>query len=165
VNTTDPLEVTAALEHAKRLADAGVPLFVADGDPAGIGHNGTGYWMPKGWQTTAPDPAVADGWRPGMALCAVTGHRQDVVDVDPRSGGAESVATLNGTLPRSYGLAETPSGGMHSFAAPLGVRSRNGVLPGLDVKAGVSEGGRGFAFLAPTVRRTSQWRRYRHRFR
>jgi len=92
-----------------------------------------------------------------MALCAVMGHVVDGLDVDPRSGGEQSLRRLEqvGIRPRSYGVAATPSGGTHDLVASLGVRSRDGLLPGIDYKAGIpGEGGHGFLFLAPTVKRS-----------
>lgn len=140
-------EVAAALDVARSLAAAGVPVFTAAPDPT----SSTGYRLPPRWQQTRPDPAVVDTWRPGMALAVVMGQGLDLLDVDPRSGG--DVAALNGSTPTSYAAALTPSGGVHSFIRSLGVRSRDAVLPGIDVKAGDAEGkGRGFAFIAPTVR-------------
>ena len=140
-------EETAALDVARQLASAGVPIFVAPPDPS----TSTGYRLPSGWQTTHPDPAALDAWRPGWAVCAVMGQGLDLVDVDPRNGG--TLDALNGTTPTVYAAAATPSGGTHMFVRSLGVRSRDNVLPGIDVKAGDADGqGRGFAFIAPTVK-------------
>ena len=154
-----PAEVQQALAVARALATAGVPIFVAWPDAS----KETGFALPTAWQQTRADPAVVDRWRPGMALCAVTGQGLDLIDVDPRNGG--DLAALNGTMPTSYGVASTPSGGVHSFVRSLGVRSRDNVLPGVDVKAGDAAGeGRGFAFIAPTVRKSKvdgQMRPYR----
>ncbi|MGL5909529.1 MAG: hypothetical protein ACRCZP_05975, partial [Phycicoccus sp.] len=137
----------ADLDVARSLAAASIPIFIAQPDPA----NKTGFTPPRGWERTVPDPAVVDRWRPGLALCAVMGHGLDLADFDPRNGG--DPAALNGTAPRTYGVAATPSGGTHWFIASLGTGSRDNVLPGVDVKGGLPDGsGRGFAFLAPTVR-------------
>lgn len=144
-------EQSAALDAARVLAASGVPIFVARRDPKAT----TGFRLPKGWQHTQADPAVVDRWRPGMALCAVMGQGVDAVDVDPRNGGDESFAALreDGQLPRVYATADTPSGGRHYLVASLGAASRDGVLPGVDVKAGDEDGhGRGFVFVAPTVK-------------
>jgi len=79
------------------------------------------------------------------------GHGLDGVDTDPRNGGDR--AALNGIMPEVLATAATPSGGEHDFVRSMGVRSRDGVLPGIDVKAGDPEGqGRGFMFIAPTIR-------------
>lgn len=140
-------EQSEALDVARALATAGVPVFVAPADP---GHK-IGFRLPRGWETSAPDPAVVDAWRPGDALCVVMGHGLDLLDVDPHKGG--DLTALNGSTPTSYGTAVTPSGGVHSFIASIRVRSRDNVLPGVDVKAGTPDGkGRGFAFVAPTVK-------------
>jgi hypothetical protein len=152
------------LSVARDLIKAGIPVFVAkpatnaDGswDPDG-GHNGCGYWLPKDWQRTEPDPRVLEGYRPGYALGMVCGHKLDGVDTDPRNGGDESRAALDadGAMPRVYGTATTPSGGTHELVATMGIRSRDKVLPGLDVKAGDPDGtGRGFLFIAPTKKRS-----------
>lgn len=137
-----------ALGVARWLARMGMPMFLARPDPDHW--SGTGYGLPSGWQKAQADPAVVDAWEPGMALCGVTGVLFDLVDVDPRNGAPEGVQAW---MPQPYGIARTPSGGVHYFVAPLGVASRDGVAPGIDVKSGQPDGrGRGFAFLAPTVR-------------
>lgn len=145
-----PDEQTAAdLATARRLAELGIPVFIAQPDSS----NKTGYVPPAGWQDTIPDPSVVDRWQPGLALCAVMGHGFDLVDLDPRNGAAwpEDVA-----VPRRYAIASTPSGGLHFYISSLGVGSRDNIFPGIDVKGGRPDGtGRGFAFLAPTVRASS----------
>lgn len=157
-------EQRAGLRVARLLIEWGVPVFRArpDLDEAGIwrssgGHQGTGYWLPKRWEQTAPDQGVIDAWRPGDALCAVTGVLVDVIDVDPHKGGSESFGWLlaEGLMPRSWGRVATASGGTHDYVATLGVASWNDLLgkPGLDLKAGKPDGsGRGFVFLPPTVK-------------
>jgi putative DNA primase/helicase len=146
--TTDT--TTAALAAARRLAEAGVPLFLAPPAPSKIG-----FSLPKGWERTEADPTVVDRWKPGWALCAVMGHVIDTVDIDPRNGGSlEALAeAVNGPMPQVYGIADTPSGGQHHIVATLGVRKVQDLVPGVDLQAGNPEGmGRGFIFLAPTVR-------------
>ena len=143
------------LDVARAMARAGVPVFVAYADPEGKTPSGrqTGFSLPGKWQTTSPNPRYVDAWRPGMALCAVMGCGLDLVDLDPRNGG--SVESLNGFMPTVYGVAASPSEGWHGFVKSMGVRSHDKVLPGVDVKAGDIDGqGRGYAFLAPTVRRS-----------
>ena len=138
--------VQADLDTARELAAAGIPVFVAYPDPDKPGK----YKMPGGWQKTTANPAYVGAWRPGRALCAVMGHGLDLVDIDPQNGG--DPASLAGLLPDVRGVAASPSGGEHRFVPSMGVRSRDGVLPGIDVKAGDPSGqGRGFAFIAPTV--------------
>lgn len=141
------------LAGARELIAAGIPVFVAppSGDPA---KGAAGFRLPMGWEHTRPDPNLLDRWKPGWAVGAVMGHGLDLLDVDPRNGGDESLASLRdaGLIPRVYASASTPSGGRHLFVASLGVRSRDGVRPGLDVKAGIDGTGHGFAFIAPTVK-------------
>lgn len=135
------------LDTARYLASCGVPIFLAK--PSNDHASGTGYTLPARWQTTEPDPSVLDDYEPGMAVCAVMGHTVDGVDLDPRSGGALPAEHT----PRSYGRQRTPSGGTHDLVAPLGVGSKDGLFPGVDVKAGREDGsGRGFLFIAPTER-------------
>jgi Protein of unknown function (DUF3631) len=138
-----------ALGIARGLAEAGIPVFVAYPDP---GHPGK-YRLPARWQATTANPAYVDAWKPGLALCAVMGCGLDLVDIDPRNGG--TAAALDGILPEVLGEAASPSGGQHFFVASMGVGVRDGVLPGIDIKAGTPDGQhRGFAFIAPTVRKS-----------
>jgi P4 family phage/plasmid primase-like protien len=136
-----------ALAVARSLAAAGIPVFVAAPDPT----NNAGFALPNAWQQTTPDPTAVDHWRPGMALCALMGCGLDLIDVDTRNGG--DIAALGNELPVVLASATTPSGGTHHFIRSLGVGSRDGILPGIDLKGGRPDGhGRGFAFIAPTVR-------------
>jgi hypothetical protein len=138
------------LDAARHLAEAGVPLFLARHSP-----NNLGFALPSGWEKSKADPTVVDRWRPGMALCAVMGHAVDAIDIDPRNGGSLEALrqALGGEMPKLYGVQRTPSGGQHLLIAPLGVRKAQSVVPGVDVQAGKPDGmGRGFIFLAPTVR-------------
>lgn len=145
-------EVQYALDVARWLAGSGIPIFLAR--PAGPAdtpkQQEMGFVLPAKWQQTVPDPRVLDHWRPGMAVAAVMGCGLDLLDVDPRSGGA-----LPANLPRPhiYLGALTPGGGAHAFIASMGVGSRDGVFPGVDIKGGLPDGtSRGFAFIAPTVK-------------
>lgn len=138
-----------ALAVARELVTLGMPMFLAHPDPDHW--SGTGYALPVGWQRSTADPQVVDAWRPGMALCAVTGVVLDLIDIDPRAAGF--VGPPDECTPPVAAAQRTPSGGLHYFVRPLGVASRDGVFPGVDVKSGTEDGhGRGFAFLAPTVR-------------
>ena len=163
-NTSSVADYTESLSVARELIEAGIPVFVAkpatdsDGrwDPTG-GHNRCGYWLPKGWQKTEPDLRVLDVYRPGDALGMVCGHKLDGVDTDPHKGGDDSRAALeaDGAMPHIYGKATTPSDGTHEFVATMGIRSRDNVCPGIDIKAGAPDGtGRGFLFTAPTRKRS-----------
>lgn len=136
------------LAIARHLAESGVPIFIArrsDEFPKG-GSGNSGYWFPDDWQTTEADPTVVDRYKSGDALCAVMGHTVDGLDRDVQKGGE----LPPNVVPFSYGKQRTPSGGTHDLIAPLGVRSRDGVAAGVDVKAGLDGKGIGFLFLAPT---------------
>lgn len=149
-NTPD---VVAALEAARNLAATGVPIFLARAATENDTERQrkTGFVLPAAWEKTIPDPAVVDRWQPGMALCAVMGHGLDLLDLDPRNGGTLPDGF---PVPTSYGIASTPNGGLHSYIRALGVGSRDGVFPGVDVKGGRADGtGHGFAFLPPTIKR------------
>jgi KaiC/GvpD/RAD55 family RecA-like ATPase len=135
----------ADLEFARELVRRGVPMFLARPDPS----SREGFALPGRWDGVTADVAVVDAWQPGWALCAVTGHVFDLVDIDPRSGGTEASVPM----PYSHLVADTPSGGRHHFVRAIGVGSRDGVYAGVDLKSGTPDGtGRGFAFIAPTVR-------------
>ena len=167
--------ISEGLEVATALIALGIPIFTAqpavrDGqwDPTGgTGRPGAGcgYHLPGGWQQTSPDVRVLDpsapgwegsAWRPGWALCAVMGHGLDLLDTDPRHEGDLSRQGLieQGLWPTApWAVANTPSGGIHEFIPSLDLRSRDNFRPGLDYKGGLVDGsGRGFAFIAPTVR-------------
>jgi hypothetical protein len=129
---------------------ARVPVIVGPIDSNG---NPIGW---NGWQNAPADPTALAAWQPGLAAAVVCGHAFDVIDVDPRHGGRQSLDGLAeaGMLPRIYGQDSTPQGGLHLFIAPLGVGSRDGFAPGLDLKGGRPDGtGRGFVFIAPTWRK------------
>jgi hypothetical protein len=138
------------LAIARAMVEAGIPVFVAARNH-GSGHE---FLLPKAWQETRPNPAVIDRWRPGMALCAVTGVVADVLDTDPRNGGADSREEIiqSGMWPRVYGTVETPGGGTHEYIHRTRV-AKAVVAPGVDLQAGEDSGeGRGFVYLPPTER-------------
>lgn len=151
---TDPLseaEIQKALDIARRLIKAGVPVFAAPPDGANPGR----FILPKEWQKTYPTEIWLDRWKPGWALAAVGGHLCDFLDVDPRSGGKESEREIQaaGQWPRSFGRQTTPSGGTHDIISATGERKVTGFMPGLDLQAGAPNGeGRGFVWISPTVR-------------
>ncbi len=144
-------EDARALDIARMLARAGVPIFVARAIPGRPGQ----FARPTGWQHTAPDPAIVDTWQPGDALCAVGGGPADWLDCDAYNGGAQSRDELimGGAWPTSYGQQSTPSGGTHDVIVPLRVGSRDGWMHGLDLKGGAADGSsRGYIYIAPTVK-------------
>ncbi len=141
------------LSGARQLLALGVPVGVAPPCPSCAGRGcrdcAAGYRMPYGWQNTPADPGLLDAWTPGSAVFAVMGHGLDCVDLDiPKMFGPLDLAEF----PAPVAVAATKSGGLHLFVRSLGVRSRDGFAPGIDLKAGDPDGqGRGFVFLAPTV--------------
>jgi hypothetical protein len=139
----------SGLIAAHNLAAMGVPIFRcrldSEGNPEGR--------LAHGWQKTEAGEAshrAIDLWEPGMGLCAVTGPVFDVVDVDPRNGGAESwpllLARLAEDPPLIFGMAATPSRGAHFWIASQNV-AKTKLMKGIDLQA---RGG--FVFIAPTMR-------------
>jgi archaellum biogenesis ATPase FlaH len=118
--TATPLEpqgdfkYTDADAFARHVADL-APVFVAP--PGGSGE----FARPAGWQHSAPDhnDTVLRSWRPGWAICAVTGDQLAVVDVDPRNGGdtAKVRQLLDGLGVRVFAEVATPGGGRHFYVA------------------------------------------------
>jgi hypothetical protein len=139
-----------ALEVAHAMVDVGIPVFTAARNH-GTGHE---FLLPKAWQHTMPSHDAVSRWRPGMAICAVTGVIADVIDTDPRNGGHESRTDLvnAGVWPRVYGVVATPGGGTHEYITRTGV-AKAVLAKGIDLQAGGPDGqGRGFVYLPPTER-------------
>lgn len=145
-----------ALEPAVRLIESGVPVFVAKPVPASYDRRSE-FFLPKGWQRTKPDVRVLEEWRPGYAVCAVTGIKFDVLDIDPRNGGEESLKLLRmiRVMPPFKGEVATPSGGQHFYIPRSHMRKSTNVWNGIDIQAGDDfEYGRGFVYIPPTVRKS-----------
>jgi hypothetical protein len=148
----------ADLAIARELAANGIPIFVCPPNPYKPGK----YFFKADWQNTRADPAVLDQWKPGWGVGAVGGTGADFLDVDPRSGGHESVQELKqaGHWPYTFGTAATPSGGTHHIISRTGERKETGFMPGVDFQAGgdvpdeKGSKGRAFVWLAPTVGRS-----------
>lgn len=140
-----------ALTIAHNLADMGVPIFSAYPNSSTPGE----FLYPAEWQHTKAGQTShnwINRWRPGMALCMVTGVVFDVIDVDPRNGGAGEDLYSEGAWPRTYGQQATPSAGSHHLIARTHL-AKGKPAKGIDLQAGADDGtGRGFIFLAPTVR-------------
>jgi len=129
----------------------GVPIFSAPP------HSSSEFARPDRWQTFKPNHIQVDRWKPGWAMCMVTGVVFDVLDVDPRNGGLEGWTELAmaDALPRDLGTAETPSNGIHHLIARTHLAKTSKVTPagGVDLQAGEDNGeGRGYIYIAPTVR-------------
>ncbi|MFC3500821.1 AAA family ATPase [Micromonospora krabiensis] len=146
-----PEETARALDIARRLVKAGIPVFSAAPNSSKPGT----FLYPNGWEGIRPDESWIDGWKPGFALCAIGGYLADILDVDPRNGGDASAEEVRaaGQWPRSFGQQATPSGGTHDLISATGEHKATDFMPGLDLQSGAPDGtGRGFAFIAPTVR-------------
>lgn len=145
-------EQESALAVAHELVDMGVPVFTAKPNHS---DKGPEFHYPSAWMTYRPHHRQVDMWRPGDALAMVTGHVFDVLDVDPRNGGLEGWADLEAAdaVPTFYGVARTPSEGMHYLIARTLLAKTSKAAKGVDLQAGDARGeGRGFVFIAPTVR-------------
>lgn len=151
-------EELAAIEEARGLARAGVPIFVCPPNPFKPGK----FFFKAGWQHTEADPATLDDWQPGWGVGAVGGGACDFLDLDPRSGSDESQRILKqeGAWPLTFGTQSSPSGGTHYIISRTGERKETGFLPGIDFQAGSDtpdesgSHGRAFVWLAPTVGRS-----------
>lgn len=153
---TEPTaEQLRAIEIAREMARAGIPIFVCPPNPYKPGK----YFFKAAWQKTEADPATLDAWQPGWGVAAVGGGAADFLDMDPRAGGIESQTELKnaGQWPLSFGQQATPSGGTHDVISASGIGKQTGFMPGLDFQAGLpqpdenSDTHRAFVWLAPTV--------------
>lgn len=132
---------TDFIEDLNLLGCALFPLHAEPGGPI----KGK-YRAPKAWQQSNPDrnDRVLAGLRPGDAIGLVGGAAVDILDADPRNGGAESLAQLaaGNLIPAPLAVVATPSGGWHIYVSGLGM-GKSTPLPGLDVQ------GAGSFVLAP----------------
>lgn len=158
---TEPTpEELRAIEIARDMAMAGIPVFVCRPNPFRPGK----FYIESGWPNTVADPAALDRWQPGYGVAAVGGGAADFLDMDPRSGGLESREILKneGSWPLSFGQQSTPSGGTHDVISSAGIGKRTGFMPGLDFQGGLPEPDadgethRAFVWLAPTVGRSKE---------
>lgn len=95
---------------------------------------------------------IATWWRahPSHNVGLATGHRFDVVDVDPAHGGMDSYRTIvaapdlnergvdtgRRAIPDAHGKVGTGNGGWHFYVLPTGAGNKNQrtLLPGIDVR-------------------------------
>lgn len=96
---------------------------------------------PNGFKNASKSAEAVKKWwaeHPNANIGLATGEASGivVVDVDIKNGakGRESLASLKGMSPTL--TVTTPSGGWHLYflCPPGGIRSRNGMLPGIDFK-------------------------------
>ena len=126
----------------------GAPLFLLGDKPNGPIKRK--YAAPKGWHKATPEAndAVLAAYSPGRAVAMLCGVGYDVIDVDPRNGGDDSLTLMarNGWVPLVHRVIGTPSGGWHLYITPLGVRKfQPRRLAGIDVQAAG-----GFVLVPPT---------------
>ncbi len=95
-----------------------------------------------GVQDATTDAAAIRGWWarwPDANVGIATGGDLDILDVDPRNGGSESLASLeaaHGALPPTYEVV-TGGNGRHLYFRPNGTRVQSRKLaPGVEVLAG-----------------------------
>lgn len=158
MNTTPsgPTEVDD-LRVARMLAEAGLPVFVAPPNPSYVPgqKDEPEFLFPSGWARMEADPRLLDRWQPGWAVCLVTGHGLDGVDVDPLHGGdvQEQLTLLTDLGATVIGRVDTPSGGAHLYVMSTGIASSSNTRVGVDFRGGCDDGsGRGFLYLPGTQR-------------
>jgi putative DNA primase/helicase len=95
---------------------------------------------PHGFKDATSDPATIRAWwaRAPRGNIGTPTSWCAVLDVDPRHGGDETLAELervHGSLPDTAEVL-TGGGGRHLYFAPVpGLQCKNGIAPGLDIKA------------------------------
>lgn len=153
---------TGDLDRARELTEAGVPVFIAppnpDYDPTVTDRDdprSREFLLPGKWQETPADPSTLDGWKPGYAVCLVTGHGLDAADIDPKNG-AENIAQahrMDGCGVERLGTVVTPSGGAHFYTRSTGIGSASRTAVGVDFRGrGLDGSGAGFLYLPGTSR-------------
>lgn len=165
----DSSETPTALDAARALIDLGCPVFVARRnrmyDPTlPVSDTNSEYHPPKRWQETPAETSLLDGWRSGDALCLVTGHGLDVVDVDTKNGADPSkvLAAMHALGVEVLATVETPSGGAHYYVRSSGICSANNTRTGVDYRGrGLDGTGAGFLYLPGTFRPKYAERGYR----
>lgn len=98
-------------------------------------------------QATTDTRQITRWWQrtPTANVGVATGHRFDVIDVDP--GGYHAWADLRDHADHTiHGQVSTPRGGLHAYIAPTGGGNLAGFAPGLDYR-----GKGGYVLLPPSV--------------
>jgi hypothetical protein len=112
-------EQLGALDIARDMISIGIPIFTAQ--PTTL--NKLGFLLPDKWEQTRPNKYHVDHWRPGMALCAVGGVVVDFIDVDPRNGGDDGVASAEAagrsSMARSPSSTQPPATTASSLTPPI----------------------------------------------
>lgn len=142
------------LGTARDLITAGVPVFIAAPNPQ-YGKTKAGtvdhreHLLPDAWQHTQPTLDNLKAWRPGAAVCILTGHGLDGVDVDTKNGAsvAEQRKRLASLGVNVLAVATTPSGGAHFYVRSTGLRNNANTASGVDFR-----GHHGFLYGPGTTR-------------
>jgi len=122
------------IEWALQLAAGGLPVFPLE--PNGkrpLTKNGfkdatTSVYQIKKWWDENPEANI------GIIMGQASGRASLDVDIKNGAKGRESLASIKGITPTF--TVRTPSGGFHLYyKSPGPLRSRIGLLPGLDLKA------------------------------
>src|SRR6266852_2061475 len=144
--TTSQHRAQAKLDAALAYPERGIAVF-----PCQPG--GKKPLTPNGFKDATTDRAAIEAWwrkYPDANIGAPVRRGEIVIDVDPKHGGNESLATLEqtyGSLPRTRTI-QTGSGGCHySFShADPDARWKKELAPGIDLKVG----GTGYVILPPS---------------
>lgn len=146
------IEASTSLEFLENLDLIGAPIFTLDRAPEGSDPEkllkGL-YRAPLGWShyTAAGNSRRLAMAKPGCGYGMICGHVYDVIDVDPRNGGDDSLITLaaEDRIPTVRWAVKTPSSGWHFYIDPLNLGKRQGLMPGIDL-----QGAGSFVFIPPT---------------
>jgi Bifunctional DNA primase/polymerase, N-terminal len=90
---------------------------------------------------------------PQHNIGVATGHLFDVIDIDPKDGGTQSLTELlaQQRIPTCHAVAKTASGGLHLYIEPRHAKNGAGVKPGVDYR-----GLGGYVAAAPSTRGAGQ---------
>lgn len=137
-----------AAQEYRRLGMAVIPCNGTDGKKPAVRH--------KHFQTSLPPEGLVERWcgkfeeaNIGLLTGQISGLT--VVDIDDPKRLEEMIERCGETPV----MARTPGGGFHLLYAHRGETSRNGVLPGVDVK------GKGGIWIAPPSRKPDSQKRYK----
>src|ERR1700750_1013800 len=117
MNTELTPKQARALEIARQMVEAGIPVFAAAPCPDGCKTKGhtkrTEFHLPRDWEKINPSMMQLNRGKPGRALAAMGAHAAGFIDIDSHHGGDVSEKELKerGEWPRVFGSQSTPSGG------------------------------------------------------
>jgi hypothetical protein len=95
---------------------------------------------------------------PDHNIGLATGHKFDVIDIDPKNGGVPSFLKVlsDKRIPETHGIAITASGGMHLYVKPTG----KGNFTKVGGRKGIDYRGLGGYVVAPPSTLGQTWRSY-----